>query len=347
MKEGYLNNIFDFPIDEEHFSSEMIESDLENFENEGILKTSNPFTELNYNFRDFLPKLFPQQNSSFTNQKNEFPSKAAAQEEGIGYMQNYFPIKSASAESFEDTSCSNAAKSVSSHSSKKNIEILFKIEKNETKQKEMQLLKQKTSRKSSDDDGEDREGKLSRNRISAKKSRQKKKAYINSLETKYMKMEAELKSMKKLLSENKNSITSKVNEIEHKEKEYFTLLAQGQTGKNSKQMQVEENKIKFFHNKMQSSLVVELYRDMIKSLVPLDIKFFEKKCNSLSDIYKFDTIDEFLDLLVQNQYVLNESYNFQFASEATNSFPFQVYMFYEHLKKMTLDFKENVFQVRK
>jgi len=135
-----------------------------------------------------------------------------------------------------------------------------------------------------------------------------------------------------------------MNEIEHKEKEYFHLLAQG---KSSKQMQVEESKIKFFHNKMQSSLVVELYRDMIKSLVPLDIKYFEKKCNSLSDIYKFDTIDEFLDLLVQNQYSLNESYNFQFATEATNSFPFQVYMFYEHLKKMTLDFKDNVSNVRK
>jgi len=229
---------------------------------------------------------------------------------------------------------------------KKNLEILFKIEKNEIKQKEMQLLRQKTVRESSEDGDDDREDKLSRNRISAKKSRQKKKAYINSLESKYIKMEAELKQMKKLVNENKSSVQTKINEIEHKEKEYFHLLSQ-QNPKNSKQIQVEENKIKFFHNKMQSSLVVELYRDMIKSLVPLDIKYFEKKCNSLSDIYKFDTIDEFLDLLVQNQYVLNESYNFQFASEATNSFPFQVYMFYEHLKKMTLDFKENVFQVRK
>jgi len=311
-------------------------------------KNSNPFAELNYNFGDFLPKLFPQQNNSLTNQKNESPSKAAVQEEGISYMQKYYPVKSSS-ESFEDTSCSNVAKSVtSSHSSKRTLEILFKIEKNETKQreKELQLLRQKTSRKGSDD-GEDREDKLSRNRISAKKSRQKKKAYINSLETKYIKMENELKQMKKIVAESKSSVQSKINEIEHKEKEYFLLLSQPQNPKNSKQIQVEENKIKFFHNKMQSSLVVELYRDMIKSLVPLDIKYFEKKCNSLSDIYKFDTIDEFLDLLVQNQYVLNESYNFQFATEATNSFPFQVYMFYEHLKKMTLDFKENVFQVRK
>jgi len=185
LKEGYLNNIFDFPIDEEHFSSEAIESELENFESEGILKNSNPFAELNYNFGDFLPKLFPQQNNSLTKQKIESPAKAAVQEEaGISYMQKYYPVKSAS-ESFEDTSCSNVTKSISSsHSSKRTQEILFKIEKNETKQreKELQLLKQKSSRKDdSEDDGDDREDKLSRNRISAKKSRQKKRRPTSTL----------------------------------------------------------------------------------------------------------------------------------------------------------------------
>jgi len=174
----------------------------------------------------------------------------------------------------------------------------------------------------------------------SKKSRQKKKAYINTLESKYIKLETELKQMKKLVAGNQNSVNNKISVIENKEREYFQLLT---TSKNKQ----EENKVKYIHTKMQSSLVVELYRDLIKTLVPLEIKYFELKCNNLQDIYKFETIDDFLDLLVQNQYVLNESYNFQFASEATSSFPFQVYMFYEHLKKMTMDFKEHIFQVRK
>jgi len=210
------------------------------------------------------------------------------------------------------------------------------------------FLSQKSFRKDSNiSDGKD--DKLGRNRVSAKKSRQKKKAYINSLESRYIKLEAELKQAKKMAQEGKNSINSKIQEVEAREKEYFVLLTQPratnqlQHNKN----QNEENKIKFFHNKMQSSLIVELYRDLIKSIVPLDVKYFEAKCANLQDIYKFSTIDEFLDILVQNQYVLNESYNFQYASDATASFPFQVYMFYEHLKKMTLDFKEHVCQVRK
>jgi small-conductance mechanosensitive channel len=263
-----------------------------------------------------------------------------SQSDEVGYREKYHPMRKRSSPARSE---SETATSVKKSQQTKNIPQIFKTEKIYKDLDQFLGQKKKSSRKSTVSSKGD---KLNRNKLSARKSRQKKKAYVNSLESRYIKLEAELKQMKKLALDNKNSVNCKISEIENMEREYFQLLTQGR-GLPARPIQTEENKIKYFHNKMQSGLVVELYKDLIKTLVPLDIKYFELKCTNLQDIYKFDTIDEFYDILVQNQYVLDQSYNFQFATEATASFPFQVYMFYEHLKKMTSDFKEHVFQVRK
>jgi hypothetical protein len=318
LQEGYINNLFDFGSEENFYSDEM-ESEIESFDNAAENLNANHFSELNYNFGDFLRT--SQVKPAKTVNKDEAKSQEGTMDKSYNSQHNMSPRS----ETYSNNS-----------SSKKCIQVVFKTEKIQKEKPMKEFLNKK--RKNSEDDKED---KLYRNRISAKKSRQKKKAYINTLEAKYAVLEAELRQAKKQLNENKNTTNSKISEIENKEKEYFQLL-----NKNKSSNKLEENKIKLVHSKMQSSLVVELFRDLIKSLVPLDIKYFETKAKMLN-IYKFETIDEFLDLVMQNQYNLNESYNFQYASGATSSYPFQVYMFYEHLKKMALDFKENVFQVRK
>jgi len=98
---------------------------------------------------------------------------------------------------------------------------------------------------------------------------------------------------------------------------------------------------------MQNGLMCDLYKGLIKNMVPLDIRYFEMKCPRLKDIYSFSSIDELLENLSDNQFMLNEAYNFQFLPEQAISFPLHVYMFYEQIKKFTLNFKEYLLKVRK
>jgi len=109
----------------------------------------------------------------------------------------------------------------------------------------------------------------------------------------------------------------------------------------------EKRKMQNDYTLMQNGLMGELYKGLIKNMVPLDIRYFEMKCPRLKDIYSFSTIDELLENLSDNQFMLNEAYNFQFLPEQAISFPLHVYMFYEQLKKFTLNFKEYLLKVRK
>jgi hypothetical protein len=274
LQEGYINNLFDFGS-EENFYSEEMESEIESFDNAAENLNGNHFSELNYNFGDFLRT--SQVKQAKTINKEEVKSQEGTMDKSYNSQPNMSPRS--------ETTSNNS-------SSKKCVELVFKTEK---VQKEMPV-KEFLNKKRKDSIEDDREDKLYRNRVSAKKSRQKKKAYINSLEGRYAALEAELRQVKRQMNENKNSTNSKISDIENKEKEYFQLL-----NKNKSSNKQEENKIKLVHSKMQSSLVVELFRDLIKSLVPLDIKYFETKAQMLN-IYKFETIDEFLDLVMQNQY---------------------------------------------
>jgi len=188
--------------------------------------------------------------------------------------------------------------------------------------------------------------KLERNRLSAQKSRQKKKAYVTELEEKMSQMEAELKRVKKQSNQNTNSIESKLESLKSNESDYFMLFNscnfKGNVNTGEERLKIQKN-----YTSTQNSLICELYKGLIKNMVPLDIRYFEMKCPRLKDIYNFDCIETLLENLSDNQFMLNEAYHFQFSPEQAISFPLHVYMFYEQLKKFTLNFKEYLLKVRK
>jgi len=136
-----------------------------------------------------------------------------------------------------------------------------------------------------------------------------------------------------IISKNSSSIETKIECLKHKENEYTDLLTNCSFAHPEINVPEERRKLNFDYSKIQSNLISEIFKKIIKNLVPLDIKFFETKCAKLKDIYNFESIDAFVETLCDNQFILNEAYQFQYSSEVTTSFPLHVYMFYEQLKK--------------
>jgi hypothetical protein len=53
----------------------------------------------------------------------------------------------------------------------------------------------------------------------------------------------------------------------------------------------------------QNKLICELYKGLVKNMVPLDIRYFEMKCHKLKDIYNFDCLNTLLENLNDNQFM--------------------------------------------
>jgi hypothetical protein len=191
-----------------------------------------------------------------------------------------------------------------------------------------------------------KEIKLERNRLSDQKSRQKKKAYVNELEEKLIAMEEELQKAKQSQFQNMNTIENKLENLKTKETEYYMFFNSCHF-KNTRESMEERRQMQNDYTRCQNKLICELYKGIIKNMVPLDIRYFEMKCQKLKDIYNFECLNTLLENLNENQFMLNEAYNFQFNPDQAISFPLHVYMFYEQLKKFTLNFKECLLKVRK
>jgi len=122
--------------------------------------------------------------------------------------------------------------------------------------------------------------KQQKNRMSAKKCRQKKKIYILSLEGELMKTKKELQILKeanKVKSE--ASIESKMEEFEIKQNEiinnyniYNNYNSDSSPSANSTKTDLKNN-----YNFIQNNLLIELYKKMIKTIIPLELKVFSKK----------------------------------------------------------------------
>jgi len=208
------------------------------------------------------------------------------------------------------------------------------------------LLNQKTQRALHIPEEKKKEIMLYKNRISAQKSRQKKKMYVTTLEEKLNSMEEELKLYKMTINKNNSSIENKIESLRRKESDYTNLLSNC-TFTQPENISEERRKINFEYSKTQNSLINELFKKIIRNLVPLDIKYFENKCAKLKDIYNFDCVDGLVDTLCENQFILNEIYHLQYSSEVTTSFPLHVYMFYDQLKKLALNLKEYLYKAKK
>lgn len=51
---------------------------------------------------------------------------------------------------------------------------------------------------------------------------------------------------------------------------------------------------------MQEKVVIELYKSIVKSMTPIELKFLEKKVINVDSITNISTLDVFLENLIRN-----------------------------------------------
>jgi len=186
--------------------------------------------------------------------------------------------------------------------------------------------------------------KLEKNRVSAKKCRQRKKFYIQMLEEELKNKNAEIQKFKEIENDaNKLSFETKMKELEVRESEYITeydINYNDYTNVNNKIL-INKKIKKDSYGKLQTEIVIDLYKKLIKSIIPVEIKVFIKQFINLKDIKNFDDIDTLLNNIIENQRILEEVYNFDlFGIEQKISLPLQTYCFFEHMKNFTIHFNE-------
>ena len=182
--------------------------------------------------------------------------------------------------------------------------------------------------------------KLLMNRISAKKSRLKRKKYISLLED-------ELKKNKNILEEKKQlenlylKETSKkeniINKVSNAANSFDILLKKEKEIKNNKNNLINENKIKEYCQ-IQVEFMKKMFIAKLELLMPLKCKLFAKKYLKLENFEDDDNLNIVLNKVKNNLIILKELYNFEKKDleENKKSKDIQLYRFFINIKKIIL-----------
>ena len=182
--------------------------------------------------------------------------------------------------------------------------------------------------------------KLLMNRISAKKSRLKRKKYISLLED-------ELKKNKNILEEKKQlenlylKETSKkeniINKVSNAANSFDILLQKEKEIKNNKNNLINENKIKEYCH-LQFEFMKKMFIAKLELLMPLKCKLFAKKYLKLENFEDDDNLNIVLNKVKNNLIILKELYNFEKKDleENKKSKDIQLYRFFINIKKIIL-----------
>ena len=182
--------------------------------------------------------------------------------------------------------------------------------------------------------------KLLMNRISAKKSRLKRKKYISLLED-------ELKKNKNILEEKKQlenlylKETSKkeniINKVSNAANTLDILLKKEKEIKNNKNNLINENKIKEYCH-LQFEFMKKMFIAKLELLMPLKCKLFAKKYLKLENFEDDDNLNIVLNKVKNNLIILKELYNFEKKDleENKKSKDIQLYRFFINIKKIIL-----------
>jgi len=185
-----------------------------------------------------------------------------------------------------------------------------------------------------------RKKKLLMNRISAKKSRLKKKKYINFLEEELKKNKNLIENKKKLEkyilpSQNENENNYIYNALN----DYDLLIQKQEKILNGKD--IDDNKINEYKN-LQQKVLKEIIVKQIHLLYPIKCKIFSQKylkLKNFSDDDSFSTIKNKIDLNID---ILKELYNFNendlIYCRKNESKAFQLFSFFYHLKELMNSF---------
>jgi len=168
--------------------------------------------------------------------------------------------------------------------------------------------------------------KLIRNRISAKRSRAKKKVYIKELEGVLQKTYDELEHFKNL-SKCNSLFEQSMSDMKKKETEFTELITQQEQ---NYLLDLKQRQIKQEYSQLQCTVLIELFKRIVKNIIPLEFKFFEKSILKLNDVINFETMDVLLERIIQNQILLEEaSGKFQgVAAKNTISLPIKLFLFF-------------------
>ena len=189
--------------------------------------------------------------------------------------------------------------------------------------------------------------KLMMNRISAKKSRLKKKVYIKCLEDELIKIKNEI--------EKKNNF----------EKIYFEGICKKDNEKGianfSSEIQKYNNLITIENNlfnkskndnqdindyvNLQKNFILDIFIKQIKVLMPIKCKLFQNKFLKLQKFENDDSIEKFINKINENIEMLKELYDFeipfkQLTNKKSESMALQLYNYYYNLKNYLVSFKK-------
>lgn len=181
---------------------------------------------------------------------------------------------------------------------------------------------------------QDKELKLLKNRLSARKCRQKKKNYIKQLEEQVKSYQEQLRQYKNE-SNNEKSIENYLKLLSEKEKEIEY---------SSNKKKDNGSKAEFIEN--QRRLLSMLFLFQIKLMMPLECKIFQNKFIKLAQFESDDSIENILIKINSNIKLLNELYEFRKKtnsnfSKGKEGTAYKLYLFYENMKKYTEIFLSN------
>jgi hypothetical protein len=128
---------------------------------------------------------------------------------------------------------------------------------------------------------------LLKNRVSARKCRQKKKSYINNLEAQIKGLKEEVEKHKQINKKEKN-LEILIHQLESKEKELGT-------GNKKKQENCKKE-----YESIQRSVLSELFKKLICNIMPIDFKLFAQKFLKLNEIEAKDNLDNIIQKLNDN-----------------------------------------------
>lgn len=134
-----------------------------------------------------------------------------------------------------------------------------------------------------------KELKLIQNRMSAKKSREKKKEYIEEIENELAKTKRELNEYKEIINKNK-AIQAYINQMRINEEKAFNQIL----------LDSELEEIKREYQVNQSILLNQLLNQLFQTIIPLELKLFYLKFLKLEEINDKDDIESIETKTVQN-----------------------------------------------
>ena len=193
-----------------------------------------------------------------------------------------------------------------------------------------------------------------KNKISARKSRLKKKLYIEKLKKEYDLMKNELNEIKQKVGINNEKNIISLKEID--DKNNYNICVDKQKLKEEEKSIISNNEkdvkiINSFSSK-QKMILEKLLIEQMEIMMPIQIKKFQNKYLKLFDITQNDNISTIKNKIEENIQVLQELYVFDSCKEENNgsniyqkipknkSMAYQIYNYYINLRNYVTEFEK-------